>query len=98
MGALFWHLTNRSAETEFIYGLFQSLLAGLSLLVLLRHVNLARWHQLASADWLLPISLLLLASQSALHALYFGIEFFFHKEFAWASIEHLAHLLRICGF
>lgn len=98
MGALFWHLAKRSAETEFIFALFQSLLAGLSLVVLLRHVRPARLDRVQPSDWLLPLGLLLLASQSAVHALHFGVAFFFHKEFAWAGVKRLTHGLRVCGF
>jgi len=35
MGSVFWHLANRTAETQFIFNLFHLLLAGLTLLVLL---------------------------------------------------------------
>ncbi|MBI3492012.1 MAG: hypothetical protein HY047_09560 [Acidobacteria bacterium] len=36
--------------------------------------------------------------QFGLHALYFGLGFFFHKELAWPGIERLVHGLGVCGF
>lgn len=98
MGTLFWQVVNRSGETQFIFSLVQLLLAGLSVLVLLRRVRVARADETEPSDWRLLLGLLLLALQFGLRASYFGLGFFFHKDLAWSGIERLAHGLGACGF
>lgn len=98
MGALFGQVVNRSPETQFIFSLVQLLLAGLSLLVLLRQLRTARADETETSDSRLLLGLLLLALQFGLHAWYSGVGFFFHQALVWPGIERLAHGLGACGF
>jgi signal transduction histidine kinase len=96
MGSLFWHLTNRTAETEFIFNLFHFLVAGLTLLVLVHQVRGTRASRRA-ADRLLAAGFLLLALQCALLGLHFGARFFLDTEVRWVGAEPLSGALLACA-
>ena len=63
MGSLFWHLANRTAETEFIFSLFHLLLAGLTLLVLLHRLRVRRATPVQASDRILTAGTLILSPQ-----------------------------------
>jgi signal transduction histidine kinase len=90
MGSLLWQLVDRSAETEFIFALFHLLLAGLGLLILLRWLG-SRSQQLnPPALRLLTIAFLLFVLDFAMTATYYGMVFFFDRQwnpllFTWLS-------------
>ena len=80
MGSLLWQLVDRSAETEFIFALFHLLLAGLGLLILLRWLG-SRSQQLnPPALRLLTIAFLLFVLDFAMTATYYGMVFFFDRQ------------------
>lgn len=97
MGSLFWHLANRSSETQFIFSLFHLLLAGLTLLVLLHQIRAIRGEAAERPSRLLAFGFFLLALQFALPTLYFGVGFFFHKDLQWAGFERFSHGLMACA-
>ncbi|MFQ5662638.1 MAG: sensor histidine kinase [Terriglobia bacterium] len=97
MESFFWHLANRTAETQFIFNLFHLLLAGLTLLVLLHQLRASREAAHPAPDRLLPLGFLLLVLHFALLTLYFGAAFFLHKEWGWAGFEPIAHALLAWG-
>ncbi len=97
MESLLWHLTNRTAETQFIFNLFHLLLAGLTLLVLLHQLRASRAQATRAANGLLALGFFFLVLHFALLALHFGAEFFFPKELDWPGHEHLASGLIACG-
>lgn len=97
MESLLWHLTNRTAETQFIFNLFHLLLAGLTLLVLLHQLRANRAEATRAANGLLAVGFFLLVLHFALLALHFGAEFFFRKEFDLPSYELFAGGLIACG-
>ena len=97
MGSLFWLLANRTAETEFIFGLFHLLLAGLTLVVLLYHFRTNREDPAEVRDWLQPLGFLLLVLYFAILTLYFGAAFFFRRELGGANVERLSYGLMTCG-
>lgn len=97
MESLFWHLANRTAETQFIFNLFHLLLAGLTLLVLLHQLRGTPGESARAADRFLPIGFFLLVLHFALLTLYFGSAFFLGKELRWAGFECLSHGLMACG-
>jgi signal transduction histidine kinase len=98
MESLFWQLANRTPETQFIFDLFHSLLAGLTLLVLLHRFRGSRsFLRMSWADRILPLSFLLLVVHFALLSVYFGVQFFFHKELEWAGLEALSQGLMACA-
>ncbi len=98
MQPLFWQLANRTAETQFIFNLFHLLLAGLTLLVWLHQFGFAHEDPRPARSWFLPGGFLFLILQFGLVALYFGLEFFFHKEITWRGLEGFARGLMACGF
>jgi signal transduction histidine kinase len=93
MESLFWFLTNRTAETQFIYNLFHLLLAGLTLMVLLHQAWVTPRRLRNPGHRELTTGFALLLFHFALLTLRFGGEFFFQKELAWASWESLSHAL-----
>ena len=97
MGPLFWHLANRTAETQFIFNLFHLLLAGLTLLVLLHQFRGSRVDRVRPADRLLSVGFFLLNLHFAFLTLYFGAKFFLHKELEWAGLEPLSGGLMACA-
>ncbi len=97
MESLFWHLTNRTAETRFIFNLFHLLLAGLTLLVLLHQLRAKREESGEVPNRLLALGFFFVALHFALLTLYFGAGFFFHKELQWAGFERLSHGLMACA-
>ena len=97
MGSVFWHLANRTAETQFIFNLFHLLLAGLTLLVLLHQQRTNRGATTRDPNRLLAAGFLLLVLHFALHTLYFGAEFFFRTELAWAGFQSFSHGLLVWG-
>lgn len=98
MESLFWQLANRTPETQFIFDLFHSLLAGLTLLVLLHHFRGRRsLVRMSWADRILPLGFFLLVVHFTLLSVYFGIKFFFHKELEWAGLEPLSQGLMACS-
>ena len=97
MGSVFWHLANRTAETQFIFNLFHLLLAGLTLLVLLHQRRTNRDATTRDPNRLLAAGFLLLVLHFALLTLYFGAEFFFRTELAWAGFQSFSHGLLVWG-
>lgn len=97
MESLFWHLANRTAETQFIFNFFHLLLAGLTLLVLLHQWRANRGEASRLPDRLLPLGFLLLVLHFALLSMYFGAAFFLRKQWEWAGFERLSHGLMACG-
>ncbi len=97
MGSVFWHLANRTAETQFIFNLFHLLLAGLTLLVLLHQQRTNRDATTRDPNRLLAAGFLLLVLHFALLTLYFGAEFFFRTELAWAGFQSFSHGLLVWG-
>lgn len=93
MESLFWFLTNRTAETQFIYNLFHLLLAGLTLMVLLHQAWVTPRRLRNPGHGELTTGFVLLLFHFALLTLRFGGEFFFQKEFSWNSWESLSHAL-----
>lgn len=91
MESLFWQLANRTPETQFIFNLFHSLLAGLTLLVLLHHFRGRRsLTRMSWADRILPLGFFLLVIHFVVLSLYFGVKFFLHKELEWPGLEPLS--------
>lgn len=97
MESLLWQLANRTAETQFIFNLFHLLLAGLTLLVLLYQLRVARQESGSASEPLLPLGFFLLGLHFTLLTLYFGAEFFFRQELEWVAFERLSHGLMACG-
>jgi hypothetical protein len=97
MESLFWHLANRTAETQFIFNLFHLLLAGLTLLVLLHQLRTNRGVTAPDSHRLLALGFFLLVLHFAFLTLYFGAEFFFQTELEWAGFEIFSHGLMACG-
>ena len=97
MGSFFWQLADRTSETQFIFNLFHSLLAGLTLLVLLHHFRGLRLAKMLWADRILPAGFFLLVVHFAFLSFYFGIKFFFHKELEWFGFEPLSQGLMVCA-
>ncbi len=91
MESLFWQLANRTPETQFILNLFHSLLAGLTLLVLLHRFR-GRFSliRMSRGDRILPFGFFLVVIHFVALSLYFGIEFFLHKELEWPGLEPLS--------
>ena len=88
MESLFWELANRTPETQFIFNLFHFLLAGLTLLVLLHGFRGQRsLAKMSWADRILPIGFFLLVVHFAVLTVYFGIDFFLHKQLEWTGLE-----------
>lgn len=91
MESLFWQLANRTPETQFILNLFHSLLAGLTLLVLLHRFRGRRsWLRMSWGDRILPLGFFLVVIHFVVLSLYFGIKFFLHKELEWPGVEPLS--------
>jgi signal transduction histidine kinase len=97
VGSLFWHLTSRTAETEFIFNLFHFLVAGLTLLVLLHQAQPGQDHDAHRAHRLLTAGFLLIAVQCALLGLHFGALLFLHIDLNWAGPEALSRGLLAFG-
>jgi hypothetical protein len=97
MESLFWQLANRTAETQFIFSLFHLLLAGLTLLVWLHQLRMARVGRSPERTWLLPAGFSLLVLQFGLATFHFGIEFFFRKDLEWRGLERFSRGLTVCG-
>jgi two-component system NtrC family sensor kinase len=97
MESLFWQLANRTAETQFIFSLFHLLLAGLTLLVWLHQLRMARADPSPERGWLLPGGFSLLVLQFGLATLHFGLEFFFREELEWRGLERFSRGLMACG-
>jgi signal transduction histidine kinase len=97
MESLFWHLANRTAETEFIFSLFHLLLAGLTLLCFLHQLRGSQEPSRQHPEWLLSLGFFLLGLHFLASTVYFGTEFFFRKELEWATFERLGHGLLACG-
>jgi signal transduction histidine kinase len=97
MESFFWQLANRTSETQFIFNLFHSLLAGLTLLVLLHHFRGSRIEKISWADRILPLGFFLLMVHFALLSVYFGDKFFFDRELEWAGVEPLSQGLMACA-
>lgn len=97
MESFFWQLVNRTAETEFIFSLFHSLLAGLTLLVLLYQLRAEHEAPARPSGGLAPGGFFLLAVHFGLLSLYFGARFFFAKEWAWGGFEPLSRGLMACA-
>lgn len=97
MESLFWQLANRTAETQFIFSLFHLLLAGLTLLVWLHQLRMARVGSSPERAWLLPAGFALLVLQFGLATFHFGIEFFFRKGLEWTSLERFSRGFMVCG-
>jgi two-component system NtrC family sensor kinase len=97
MESLFWQLANRTAETQFIFSLFHLLLAGLTLLVWLHQLRMARAGSSPEPTWLLPAGFALLVLQFGLATFQFGIEFFFRKGLEWRGLERFSRGLMVCG-
>jgi signal transduction histidine kinase len=97
MESLFWQLTNRTAETQFIFNLFHLLLAGLTLLVLLHQLKATRGEAIGMHGWLLPLGFSLLVLHFAVLTLHFGTEFFFRKAVVWRGFGGLSHGFMACG-
>lgn len=91
MESLFWQLANRTPETQFILNLFHSLLAGLTLLVLLHRFRGRRsLIRMSWGDRVLPLGFFLLVIHFVVLSLYFRVKFFLHKEFEWPGVEALS--------
>ena len=58
MESFFWQLANRTPETQFIFNLFHFLLAGLTLLVLLRQLGPNRTKNVQLPDRLFTVEIL----------------------------------------
>src|ERR1035437_10871222 len=97
MESLFWLLANRTAETDFIFGLFHLLLAGLTLVVLLYHFRTNQGDPAKVHNWLQPLGFFLLVLYFAILTLYFGAAFFFRRELGWTNFERLSYGLMTCG-
>lgn len=93
MDSLIWQLLSRTAETEFIFGVFHLLLACLTLLVLLS------WFRREPRRVGRPAHLLLIAGSAVfaveffLAALYSGAEFFFQREWNRLLFAQISHAL-----
>jgi len=90
MGSLLWQLVDHSAETEFIFALFHLLLAGLGLLILLRWLGRSAQQLNPPARLLLTIAFSLFALDFVTAATYYGMVFFFDRQwnrllFTWLS-------------
>ncbi len=94
MESLLWQVSNRTAETLLILNLFHLLLAGLTLLVLLHR---ARARDGEPAGVLLPAGFALLVLHFALFTIYFGLEFFAHKDPQLGDPERLFHGILIAA-
>ncbi len=97
MESLFWQLANRTAETQFIFNLFHLLLAGLTLLVWLHQLRVARGAATAAPPLVLPLGFFLLVLHFGFLTHHFGVQFFLHKEFKWEGFESLSRGLLACG-
>ncbi len=91
MESLFWQLTNRTAETQFIFNLFHLLLAGLTLLVLLHQLKAGGREKLGAAGQLMLFGFSLLVLHFAILTLHFGTEFFLRKALVWRGFAGLSH-------
>lgn len=96
MGSLFWHLTNRTAETLLILNLFHLLLAGLTLLVLLHQLRANR-AAIGRPDRLLTFGFSLLVLHFAVLTLHYGVAFFMRQQLALAGVERISHGLLVAG-
>ncbi len=97
MESLFWQLTNRTAETQFIFNLFHLLLAGLTLLVLLHQLKAGGRERLGNEGWFLLSGFSLLVLHFAILTLHFGTEFFFRRPLVWRGFGGLSHGFMACG-
>lgn len=96
MQSLFWHLTNRTAESLLILNLFHLLLAGLTLLVLLHQLGVNRKHT-DRADRLVTFGFFLLVIHFAALTLHFGASFFLHRPVQLVGLERISHGLFVAG-
>src|ERR1017187_9862941 len=97
MGSLLWQLVDRSAETEFIFALFHLLLAGLGLLILLRWLGRRSQQLNPPALRLLTIAFSLFALDFAMTATYYGMVFFFDRQWNPLLFTWLSRALASCA-
>lgn len=91
------HLFKISDETQFIFGLFHLLLAGLTLLVLLHQIRENRTQGNKKAGQVLTWGFLLIAVDFAFATIHFGGNFYFHRELGWQGFESFSRGLMGCG-
>lgn len=97
METLCWVLVDATPETAFISAIFHLLLAGLTFVVLLHQIKMARPRTGVSRDWFLPSAFLLLSLHFALQtALFAG--FLFQLALPFSDIRRACHALFACGF
>ncbi len=95
MESLFWHLTNRTAETLLIFNLFHLLLTGLAVLVLV-HLQVKRGIR-GRPQRLLTIGFATIGIHFLMLTLRFGAVFFFHEQIAVTGLERVSHAVLVCG-
>jgi signal transduction histidine kinase len=97
MGSFLWQLVERSAETEFIFALFHLLLAGLGLLILLRWLGRSSQQLNPPALRLLTIAFSLFVLDFAMTATYYGMVFFFDRQWNPLLFTWLSRALACCA-
>jgi signal transduction histidine kinase len=97
MDSLLWQVSSRSAETLLIFSLFHFLLAGLTLLMLLRQRMSAELEPDRRPELLLPLGFGLLVLQFALLTINFGASFFFQRRMPLHQPEQFLHGLLIAA-
>ncbi len=95
MESLFWHLTNRTAETLLIFNLFHLLLIGLAVLVLL-HLQVNRGIA-GRPERLLTFGFGIVGLHFALLTLWFGAAFFLREQITVTGLERVSHGVLTCG-
>jgi signal transduction histidine kinase len=93
MSPLLWQLVDHTAETEFIFALFHLLLAGLGLLILLRWLGRSSQQLNPPARLLLTIGFSLFALDFATTTTYYGMAFFFDRQWNRLLLMWLARAL-----